>query len=365
MGRIHIIEKAAETGRKSQPAAGRGRGQISPRHSIQDSINIVSQNIYAKRCIDEIYKTTVGRGLQSAPDEWKKILTQDFLERVDKDYLKTGNAFMEVVVLSGKVIALYHVPVLTMAKFRNESGGYYYKQPAVKNGPEYQPYTGQPETGNYILHLMDYEDDEHYGCPFWMGAEAKITQTTYADQYNSNFFANDCRPGSLVLGKGLGLKEEEENTFQDFLRKGFKGAGNSRKTLALFTDKEAEIKIEDLAGSQIDMSFINLIRDNKTDICAAFRVPPKLVGLETPGRLGGGNDFAVQVNIFYENEIIPRQVYYEEIFSGMAGAEILFNRPKTMEISSQALPAEPEPVEKATRAELTDILRLIADRLAD
>lgn len=364
MSKLIVIEKAADTTRKSQTAATRGKGQLVPVHTISDSIETITQNIYAKRCLDEIYKTTVGKGLQSAPEEWKKILTQDFLERIDKDYLKTGNAFVEVVVLSGKVIALYHVPVLTMAKYRNENGGYYYKQPAVKNGSEYPPYTGQSETGSYILHLIDYEDDEHYGCPFWLGASAKITQTTYADMYNSNFFKNDCRPGSVVLGKGLNLEENEETAFKDFIKQGFKGASNSRKTLALFTDKEAELEIKDLAGSQIDMSFINLIRDNKTDICAAFRVPPKLVGLETPGRLGGGNDFAVQCNIFYENEIIPRQVYYEEIFSAMAGAEILFNRPKMMDISSQVLPADqPAEVQKSANNELVDLLKIIADKL--
>jgi hypothetical protein len=367
MGKLEILQKDAKTDRTTDPVPLKtSKGQLIPLHDPAASMTIVNENIYAKRCIDEIYKTTVGKGFEKISDAWKRILTQDLLERIDKDYLKVGNAYIEVKTLSGKIVAMYHVPALTIAKFVKD-GKYYYKQPGVKGGSEFPPYSSftGTETGSYILHLMDYEDDEHYGSPFWLGAEKKITQTTYADTYNSNFFQNDCRPGSVILAKNLNLSEPEEIAFKTFLKNGFRGVANSRKTILLSAPVDGDLEIKGLAESVIDMSFINMIRDNKTDICAAFRVPPKLVGLETPGRLGGGNDFAVQTNIFYENEIIPRQVYYEEIFSGMSGEEIKFIRPKMMEISSQALPPEPAPqeIQKEANSELTAILKIIADKL--
>lgn len=300
-----VIEKAAEDRKTDAVPVKTAKGQLWPLHPFESSMTLVTKNIYAKRCVDELYKSTVGKGFETIPENWKSILTQDFLERVDKDYLKTGNAFIEVVVLSGRIIALYHVPVLTVYKFVRD-GQYYYKQPAVKNGKEYQPYTGQTETGNYILHIMDYEDDQHYGCPFWLGAEYKIEQSTNSDIYNSNFFKNDCKPEGIILGTGLNLGEEEKKAFREHLQTNYKGVGNSRKKMVTMSDTPgAELKYVAFGESVIDMSFINLLRENKTDICAAFRVPPKLVGLETPGRLGGGNDFAVQANLFYENEIIP------------------------------------------------------------
>lgn len=358
-----MIEKAVDD-RKTDPIPIKStRGQLFPMHQFQASIDLVTKNIYAKRCLDELYKSTVGKGLDIAPDEWRAMLNQDFLERIDKDYLKTGNAFIEVVVLSGKIIALYHVPVLTMNKYTKD-GKYTYKQPAVKNGKEYDPYAGQTKTGNYILHIMDYEDDQHYGCPFWLGAEYKIEQSTNSDIYNSNFFKNDCKPEGVILGTGLNLSEDEKKLFREHLQSSYKGVSNSRKKMVSMSDTVGG-KLEYVAfgESVIDMSFINLLRENKTDICAAFRVPPKLVGLETPGRLGGGNDFAVQANLFYENEIIPRQVYYEELFSAMAGSEIKFVRPKLIE-STEVMPAEDAEVQKEAKTELVDILKIIADKLA-
>ena len=245
----------------------------------------------------------------------------------------------------------------------------YYFQPAVKNGRKYKSFdkfTGS-ETDNFILHIMNYEDDENYGCPFWLAAEHKISQSTNSDIYNSNFFKNDCMPDGMLIGSGLNLSEDEKIKFRDNLKSSYKGVANSRKKMVVMSDTPgAELKYVEFGQSVIDMSFINLLRENKTDICAAFRVPPKLVGLETPGRLGGGNDFAVQVNIFYENEIIPRQIFYEEIFSAMAGEPIQFVRPKLMETGTgQTETAEPmaDEVQKSKTEAITDLLKLIADKL--
>lgn len=367
MSEFFVIEKAAEDRITVEQPTKQTKGILYPLHDFRASIDVIGKNIYAKRCLDEIYKTTVGKGFEMIPVDFKAVLTQNYLERIDKDYLKTGNSFTEVKTLNGKIIALYHVPVLTMAKMADGK----FTQPTVKNSKildSFDDWTGT-ETGekSFILHIMDYEDDENYGCPFWLSAEYKITQSTNADVFNANFFKNDCKPEGVILGKGINFTTDEKNAFKDALKNGFKGVANSRKNMVVFSDTlDGNLEYIKFGDSIIDMSFINLTRDNKTDICAAFRVPPKLVGLETPGKLGGGNDFAQQVNIFYQNEIIPRQVFYEEIFSRMAGSEVRFVRPVMMAETTAQPVTEPTTtdVQKNAREDaVLEILRVIADKI--
>jgi len=188
---------------------------------------------------------------------------------------------------------------------------------------------------HFILHCMNYEDDSYYGTPIWFAAQKKIEELKNADEFNASFFENDAIPKGIFWTKGATLDDEAETDVKELFEGKFKGAAGKHGLLQIEMDDESEIGYLKINDKIIDGSFLNSMRDGKTDVCASFGVPPKKVGLEVAGRLGGGNEFQEQMKSYYEDWITPLQEYFESKFSLLVqDGSVQLKRPPEIKVSA-------------------------------
>jgi len=299
-------------------------GDVYAKHNIKDSMDIVMKNIYAKRCTDDIVETGFGKLCANLNTD---VLTQEAIKRAGKDYIKSGNCFFEIVEFEGKISKIYHVPANTMKIEKLPSKKLAFKQLGNEDivYSQYDPKSLSTAKTSSILHIMNYEDDSIYGTPVWIAAKLKLQQSYQSDEYVDSFYNNDAIPAGALLTKGAELDDVGAQGLNDMMSGRNKGARNRRNLLHIHMDEESDMKYLKFNENIVDNSFITLQRENKVDVCAAFGVPPKRVGLETPGRLGGGNDYSAQLNGYYEDIIIPLQMLFEE---KLPFENLEFTRPK-------------------------------------
>ncbi len=292
-------------------------------YDIKENIDIVMSNIYAKRCVDDIVRTALAKGCEGLDTD---IIDVESIERAGKDFVKCGNAFFEVVQYDGKVKSLYHVPAKTINFKRDKDIVSFYQ-----NGDEETLFskfdkTRIPRKGKYhsILHIMNYEDDAFVGVPAWIPAKLKIKQTSNADEYVDSFYEDDAIPAGVFSVIGAELSDEAFTKLENGLSNNT-GARN-RKTLSLLELPEgAKSEYTPFNDNIVDEPFLKLQHDSKIDVCIAFSVPPKRLGIETAGKLGGGNEYETQLEGYYNDVIVPLQEKFEQ---HLPIEGLKFNRPK-------------------------------------
>jgi len=300
------------------------------------SISVVMKNIIAKTCVDEVMQNTFGMGFDKA--DKNGLLKFNLLSIVDKDLLRTGNGYIEVVCLDSEIIELYHVPVQLMYIKDVVSEKKIFVQNPITSTKSFDEFSLDALMKNkgkksFILHVFNYEDDVNYGTPYWIAAMSKLKQSNNADAYNDAYFENDAQPSGVFWTKGMHMKKDQAEVIKDMLRQN-KGVDNKCKLMNInMDDSSAELGFLRFNENVIDGAFLNLMARNEINFCIAFRVPPKKIGIETAGKLGGGNELQTQLNAFYEDFIIPRQMFWEEIFLNLFGEEVKLKRPVIVKIS--------------------------------
>jgi HK97 family phage portal protein len=114
---------------------------------------------------------------------------------------------------------------------------------------------------------------DFYGLsPIEVAAQG-IDNDNAAKTWNNSLLNNGARPsGALVTEQAL--SEFQYNNLKSELDKNVRGAKNSGKPMLL----EGGLKWQDMSLSPRDMDFIQSRKMSRLEICAAFNVPPEMVG---------------------------------------------------------------------------------------
>ena len=336
---INLIKGRSTTETTVSSSAGSYK---MPEHDIDDSLKLVMDNDYAKACVDDLVMLTVGKGFEKIPAEIANLLEPELLDRVTKDYEKCANGFVEVKVKDRKVTELYHVPAKTVQvkevirSHKNLIAGLSYDYKVFiqnKNMDvtynEFTAYTlldDSMKDGSYFLHIMNYEDDSFYGTPAWLPVMQKLKTSTAADIHNAKFFEGGCKLDGILWTKGEMMDEDTAENVDNLMRKTKSVDGGHQVLKIEMEDKDSEIGFLPL-NAKTDGTHLQLMKEYRMAICAAFKVPPKKVGIETAGQLGSG-EYQEVLNAYYEDVIIPRQVFWESRFKWMfPEVEIQLKRP--------------------------------------
>ena len=275
---------------------------------------LILSNIYAKRCVHKLIGHIVGGGWEIIDSDLERLLPLDLLQKLSRDLEVQGNGYLEISVLSGKVEGLWHIPAQTMRRKPGKTSGFIQKLPddKTKSFKEFIPASEETESkkasikedGNYVIQFIKYWNNPHYGVPVWIAAREKIFMLNNADTYNASFFKNGV-PDGLIIAKGVKLSDENMDDIEGV----FKPDEGGKKHKFSFCELpyQAEINYLKLNDTIVDVSFLNLQRESKGDICTAFGIPPKLVGIETAGRLGGDNDLKLQIKEYLAGVVKPEQ----------------------------------------------------------
>jgi len=305
-------------------------GEIIPDYDWDLLAELYALNTYHMRCINLKALITCGLGYRIVSDEGKSIddeyrkldefvkaqserTGENFIETMIKfqlDYEIYGNAFIEIARNRvGEVSEIYHIPARSV-RIKVDKDKIYLVQRVNAEEAVFRPFGSSYDKDlNEFLHLKNYNPlSRYYGLPEWIGALGAIVLDRSAQEFNTRRFENNAIPDFAVIVNGGELSDESISDLQKFWRENFRGVKNAGKTLILeSSDPNVKIEFKELMSSLRDASFRFLRQDNRDEIISAHGVPPRLVGVMSPGQLGGVGEAREQMRMFKELVIEPRQ----------------------------------------------------------
>ncbi len=207
-----------------------------------------------------------------------------FIEAICANLLLHGNAYIESVLLDGRLRELY---ALRPDRMRVEPGRNGWPAAFVYRAQgEETRYAMQGEGVEPILHIRLFNPlDDYYGFAPLAAAQVALDTHNAASFWNKALLDNSARPsGALVYSgpDGAHLTDEQFTRLKQELEENFSGADNAGRPLLL----EGGLDWRALSLSPKDMDFAESKAAAAREIALAFGVPPLLLGLP------GDNTFA-------------------------------------------------------------------------
>lgn len=156
----------------------------------------------------------------------------------------------------------------------------------------------------------DFEDPDHpfEGLSPRRAAAAAISQFYKSDLANEASLDNGVEPGGALMHKSGQISDDQRRHLRDELIERHAGASNRRRPLLLYGDWDWK----QISSSFADMEFSDLKKMSRTDICAAFEVPPPVAGYFEDSNYSHA-DAAEQA--FFIRTVLPRAAWLAEEWS--------------------------------------------------
>ncbi len=315
----NVVEKVVRVEKRKSKLED-WEGIIYPPVSFYEIMNLSFSNAYHQACIRVKVDATVRVGIEADKKTMgilENITPEDsflaLMEKVAYDLELFGNAFLEAKFdFSGKPTALYHVPAQTMAILIEGENLFYVQEPAIGEPIRFLPFdaSSPPKGDSAILHLKFYSPLSYFwGMPTWLSALESLRMEQNIKLFHTSFFKHNAVPSMAVIAEEVGFEENAAKKLKaEFSR--IAGVENAHKVIIIDVPR-GRIRFEKLLTDQKDFSFENLYKAAREEILAAHAVPPRLVGIVSPGHLGGGSEAEVQMKLFKEITIKSRQRYME------------------------------------------------------
>lgn len=231
------------------------------------------------------------------------------LQRFLVDYYSLGNAYLEVVRdRSGRVAELYHVPGRTMRRHARFQGYFQVR------GAESVPFRafGDPDPSGQqteILHLYQYDpQDDYYGMPDWYAALGAMGLDRTVLEFNTYLFSNALMAHTAIVVEGGRLSDGAREAVKSFLQSRATGPNNAGRVLLLEDEREeVKVRFEKLGLDVEDVMIVEAQKYFRDVVVAAHGVPPRILGIITPGQLGATGEVEGQLRTFVETVLRPGQ----------------------------------------------------------
>jgi HK97 family phage portal protein len=139
--------------------------------------------------------------------------------------------------------------------------------------------------------------DDFYGLSPIEVAARGIDNANAATTWNNALMNNGARPSGAFVTEQY-LQDHQYDRMKEEMEVNIKGASNAGKPLIL----EGGVKWEEMSLSPRDLDFVNSRKMSTLEICAAFRVPPEIVGY---GEQKTYNNYKEARAAFYEDSVLP------------------------------------------------------------
>lgn len=181
-----------------------------------------------------------------------------------------------------------------------------------------------------VIWLKKYSvrQGDGYGVPDIVASMPAVTGTDGAHQYQLDFFDNAAIPALLVHLKGFpaGEGDEEDDPVaatQDHFDNHIRGPGNGSRTLVIGTppsiqdasgnrEGEADVKVEKVAESVSEASFLGYLENNFDEILRVERTPIEMIASVKNVARPSANGMSTGIEVFKSFVIRPEQELREE-----------------------------------------------------
>lgn len=233
------------------------------------------------------------------PHPW---LSRSAFQQLVQDFLIFGNLYVEKQANRlGGVIKLDPAP----AKF-------------TRRGTDLASYWWVPNAQQAtqlgeVFHLLEPDiNQEVYGLPEYLAALNSAWLNESATLFRRKYYLNGSHAGFILYMTDAAQSPEDVDALRKAL-KDSKGPGNFRNLFMYAPNgKKDGIQIMPISEVAAKDEFFNIKNVTRDDVLAAHRVPPQLMGI-VPNNTGGFGDAGKAAQVFYENEIVPLQVRFQEL----------------------------------------------------
>lgn len=173
----------------------------------------------------------------------------------------------------------------------------------------------QPTT--QIMYVKPYESGSfYYPYPDYVGATNAILTNILTDQYGVNSMENGLSVDFIVKFVGNYSDDQKRIEAQGFINQHARAAKKKRPIIAFAPDKDHMMEVENISGTNEDRNYTKINENAQQEILSAHSITsPLLVGIKTPGSLGGSTELADAETLFYKNVIKPGQNVLTKAFN--------------------------------------------------
>jgi hypothetical protein len=319
-------------------------------------------NIEAKASVNDFLNKPNDNG-----DTLKDVIKKSVLDK--KLY---GGFYLELVWnKSGKSFEIYHMAYNSLRKAKNDDGYWYSRDWANKRQDEettglkyIDAFTAEGGTGSQIYCAKEYRPDlDYYPLPDYLASCVYAEIDVELSNYRLNAIKSGFNSGTIIsFNNGRPTDEEREN-IEDKLKEKFVGTDQANSLLINFSaSKESAPTIARLAPQNVDTQLDSLNDQVTQELIIGHRITnPLLVGIKTPGELGGTNQISESFLLYRSTYIEPNQKEIEKEFNYLLTLKGFANRIYLKEVTpmQEVLPID-EKVKVMTKNEIREMFNLEA-----
>ena len=282
---------------------------------------------------EEIYNALSGEGdgddpvvrvlLQPSPDD-PTLSFEEFAYRVMLDYWAVGNGYFEIVRDGrGRVAELYHVPARTMRRGSDRESYWQVKATRQRRFPAFgrrraadaAVSTADLATSaaltapSEIVHLYEYDPlGDDYGMPGWVGALASMGLDRTVLEFNTRLFQNSMMAHMAIVVEGGRLSKEGREAIKRFVRDRAQGVENAGRVLLIEDENDrVKVRFEKMNLEVKDLMLKDVQNHFRDTVIASHGMPPRMLGVATPGQLGATGEVEGQLRTYRETVVRPSQ----------------------------------------------------------
>lgn len=172
---------------------------------------------------------------------------------------------------------------------------------------------------------------DYYPLPSYVAAINDIDAYSQISVYMKNALKKGMNSDGMLLIPGDSKTEEFEEEAEK-IKSQYAGSVNTGELMITgFNDDSDKPEYIDFGSHDQDGRLEQIIGQTTTNILSAHNITsPLLVGIKTPGQLGGSTEIEESRDIFYNNVIKPKQIklsnYINNILDYMSLTKIKFNK---------------------------------------
>jgi HK97 family phage portal protein len=234
--------------------------------TLAQAIAAVDWNLYGDRSKKREIESHGLLDLLYKPNEF--MSKQEFFETFAAYLLLSGNSYVECngpdVGPPLELFALRPDRMQVVADTKNFVGGYTYNVDGMTY--KYDP--------SKVAHIKLFHAlNDFYGLSPIEVAARGIDNDNAANAWNNAMLNNSARPSGAMTTESM-LTDPQYDRLKDQIDTQYKGSKNVGNPMLL----EGGLKWQEMGLSPKDMEFINSKKMSRIEICAAFNVPPEMVG---------------------------------------------------------------------------------------
>ena len=245
----------------------------------------------------------------------------DVFKKVSLDYILTGNFFLNVIWKEDRdlgISEIYHVDSSTVRLGRKDDYGRITeayvsadwtntrKYPSV----EYPMFSIDNDKPSQIYHFSTYTPgSQYYGLPEWIGAWNSINLETETRNYWLSNIQNGLNPSLFIsLNNGQGTAEEREEVYSQ-LKDMYEGSDRAGGLMVSWNDsKDNAPEITPINPNGTDTAWTVVSEFIQQDILSSMKISsPMILGIKTPGQLGGRDEIKTAADHFLKTVVVPIQ----------------------------------------------------------